>query len=66
MFSKIGEIGWIFWLVVFQSFSTEIFGHGMLLKPVSRSSRWRYDARAPTNFNDNELFCGGFSVSDPI
>lgn len=37
-------------------------GHGMMLKPVSRSSRWRYDSSAPTNYNDNELFCGGATV----
>ncbi|XP_017846858.1 uncharacterized protein LOC108602983 [Drosophila busckii] len=37
----------------------EIWGHGMMLDPPSRSSRWRFDATAPHNWNDNELFCGG-------
>lgn len=39
------------------------YSHGMLLEPVARSSRWRYDTTAPNNFEDNELFCGGFTVS---
>ncbi|EDW96121.2 uncharacterized protein LOC6535786 [Drosophila yakuba] len=37
----------------------QIDGHGMMLSPPSRSSRWRYDGSAPQNWNDNELFCGG-------
>lgn len=37
-------------------------GHGMLMNPVSRSSRWRFNASAPINYNDNENFCGGFDV----
>lgn len=39
------------------------YSHGMLLDPVARGSRWRYDTSAPSNFEDNELFCGGFTVS---
>lgn len=39
------------------------YSHGMLLDPVARGSRWRYDTTAPSNFEDNELFCGGFTVS---
>lgn len=50
-------------LAVFLLNVRESEGHGMLLSPVSRGSRWRYDSKAPTNFNDNELYCGGFSVS---
>lgn len=37
-------------------------GHARLLDPVSRGSLWRYDNRAPANYNDNQLFCGGFWV----
>ncbi|KAL5274197.1 hypothetical protein ACFFRR_000768 [Megaselia abdita] len=37
-------------------------GHGMMLKPVSRSSRWRYDSSAPADYSDNEKFCGGTFV----
>lgn len=39
-----------------------ILGHGMLLDPVNRSSRWRYDSTAKRNYDDNGLFCGGFAV----
>lgn len=43
-------------------------GHGYMLDPPMRSSMWRVDNRnrfptAPVNNNDNQLFCGGSSVS---
>ncbi|KAM8706034.1 hypothetical protein ACLKA7_010340 [Drosophila subpalustris] len=37
----------------------EIDGHGMMLSPAGRSSRWRYDSTAPKNYDDNGLYCGG-------
>jgi len=37
--------------------------HGRLVKPPSRSSMWRYGFNTPTNYEDNQLFCGGASVS---
>nr|CAI5847827.1 unnamed protein product [Callosobruchus analis] len=40
----------------------EVVTHGMMLQPVSRSSRWRFDPTAPKNYDDNQLFCGGFYV----
>lgn len=43
------------------SFLTEVNSHGMMLDPVSRSSRWRVDRSARANYDDNALFCGGFS-----
>lgn len=39
-----------------------VYGHGMVLDPVNRGSRWRYDSSAPTNYDDNGNFCGGFYV----
>uniref|UniRef100_A0A0K8TUX0 Chitin-binding type-4 domain-containing protein n=2 Tax=Bactrocera latifrons TaxID=174628 RepID=A0A0K8TUX0_BACLA len=39
-----------------------VSGHGMLLDPPGRSSRWRYNSTAPTNYDDNGLNCGGMSV----
>jgi hypothetical protein len=40
-------------------------GHGYMIDPPSRSSVWRlFPGQAPPNYNDNELFCGGFSVHD--
>ncbi|XP_025834194.1 uncharacterized protein LOC108744522 isoform X2 [Agrilus planipennis] len=36
-------------------------GHGRLIEPPSRASAWRYGFDTPHNYNDHELFCGGFS-----
>ncbi|XP_055908634.1 uncharacterized protein LOC129943316 [Eupeodes corollae] len=47
---------------IFLVLINEIHGHGMMLDPVSRSSRWRYDKTAPINYDDNGLFCGGFNA----
>lgn len=35
-------------------------GHGRLIEPPSRSSAWRYGFQTPPNYNDHELYCGGF------
>lgn len=37
-------------------------GHGRLMDPPSRSSLWRAGFNNPPNYDDNQLFCGGFSV----
>lgn len=37
-------------------------GHGMLMDPVNRASRWRFDTSSPRDYNDMEGFCGGFAV----
>lgn len=37
-------------------------GHGMMLSPVARGSRWRYNKSAPIDYDDNAGFCGGFGV----
>ncbi len=37
-------------------------GHGRLMEPPSRSSMWRLGYNTPHNYQDNELFCGGFQV----
>ncbi|XP_076312344.1 uncharacterized protein LOC143225963 [Tachypleus tridentatus] len=34
--------------------------HGYLQDPPSRSSLWRVSFQSPVNYNDNQLFCGGF------
>lgn len=39
-----------------------VAGHGMVLDPVNRSSRWRYDSTAEPNYDDNQLWCGGLGV----
>ncbi|XP_043258560.1 uncharacterized protein LOC122400890 [Colletes gigas] len=36
--------------------------HGRLMDPPSRNSMWRFGYPNPVNYNDNELFCGGYAV----
>lgn len=38
------------------------FGHGMMLEPIGRASRWRIDETAVVNNNDDGLYCGGLAV----
>ncbi|XP_042860647.1 uncharacterized protein LOC122246257 [Penaeus japonicus] len=37
------------------------WAHGRLMEPPSRASAWRLGFGTPTDYNDNEGFCGGFS-----
>ncbi|KAJ8674246.1 hypothetical protein QAD02_005508 [Eretmocerus hayati] len=46
-------------IVLLITLLTEIFGHGMLMDPVSRSSAWRKGFENPINVDDNALYCGG-------
>ncbi|XP_048506013.1 uncharacterized protein LOC105686872 isoform X2 [Athalia rosae] len=39
----------------------DVSGHGRLIEPPSRASMWRYGFDTPHNYNDNELYCGGFT-----
>lgn len=50
-------------VILFVVFVGEVWGHGMVLDPPNRSSLWRFDEKAPVNYNDNENFCGGYAVS---
>ncbi|KAF2898910.1 hypothetical protein ILUMI_07266, partial [Ignelater luminosus] len=36
-------------------------GHGRLMDPPARNSMWRFGFPNPVNYNDNELFCGGWA-----
>ncbi|XP_042873807.1 uncharacterized protein LOC122254270 [Penaeus japonicus] len=36
-------------------------GHGRLIEPPSRSSAWRYGFNTPPNYNDHEIYCGGYA-----
>ncbi|KAK7068510.1 hypothetical protein SK128_018800 [Halocaridina rubra] len=36
-------------------------GHGRLIEPPSRSTAWRYGFNTPHNYNDHEIYCGGYS-----
>lgn len=44
------------------SIPLSVSGHGMVLEPVNRASRWKFNDSAPINFDDNGLFCGGYQV----
>ncbi|RWS22379.1 uncharacterized protein B4U80_07789 [Leptotrombidium deliense] len=43
-------------------FIEDVFTHGRLIDPPSRSTAWRYGFKTPVNYNDHELFCGGFQI----
>lgn len=42
-------------------FAREATSHGRLIEPPSRATMWRYGFDTPPNYNDHELYCGGFS-----
>lgn len=39
-----------------------IVAHGTVHEPVARQTRWRLTNRPPRNYNDVELWCGGFDL----
>ncbi|XP_033216760.1 uncharacterized protein LOC117172708 [Belonocnema kinseyi] len=40
---------------------SEVSAHGRLIEPPSRASMWRFGFGTPENYNDHELYCGGYS-----
>ena len=34
--------------------------HGRLMDPPSRNAMWRFGFPNPVNYDDNEVFCGGY------
>lgn len=53
---------WQFVLIVFLAHAIIVCnGHGRLIEPPSRSSAFRYGFATPPNYNDHELYCGGFT-----
>lgn len=46
-------------VLVVAVFLSEVAGHGMVMDPVNRGSRWRIDGSDPKNYNDNANYCGG-------
>ncbi|XP_017019684.1 uncharacterized protein [Drosophila kikkawai] len=54
----------IVWICLFFSISFSILycdAHGRLIEPPSRASAWRYGFQTPPDYNDHELYCGGFT-----
>uniref|UniRef100_A0A336M0I6 CSON009299 protein n=1 Tax=Culicoides sonorensis TaxID=179676 RepID=A0A336M0I6_CULSO len=41
---------------------SDVKGHGRLIEPPSRASAWRYGFDTPPNYNDHELYCGGYTT----
>jgi len=39
-----------------------VAGHGRLLEPPSRGSMWRFGFKNPPNYDDNQIWCGGFGA----
>jgi len=58
MDNKIKFLVWLMLVNVFDGIS----GHGMIMDPVNRASRWRIDNSTPRDYNDMEGFCGGYPV----
>lgn len=52
----------IAFVLVIVAFADRISGHGMLIDPANRASRWRILGSGPVDYNDMEGFCGGFQV----
>lgn len=56
-----------FKLIAFSVFAlcvSYVLGHGMVLDPPNRSSMWRFFPEEEANYDDTEMFCGGFGVSN--
>ena len=47
--------------MIFLFLSAKVSSHGRLISPPGRSTAWRFGFDTPINYNDNELFCGGFA-----
>lgn len=39
----------------------QVSGHGRLMDPPARNTMWRFGFPNPVNYNDNELYCGGYA-----
>lgn len=39
-----------------------VSGHGYTEEPPSRSSMWRFGFQTPVNYDDSQLWCGGYQV----
>ncbi|KAF2357598.1 hypothetical protein FHG87_011648 [Trinorchestia longiramus] len=50
-------------LLILWTLVTSSRSHGRLVDPPSRGTMWRLGFHTPPDYNDHELFCGGFEVS---
>lgn len=43
----------------------DVVGHGMMLEPPNRSSMWRFNITGSiTDYDDDQNYCGGLTVSN--
>ena len=61
--SKLKNMAVLFWITILCCSMECVQGHGILMEPPGRSSAWRVGFNTPKNYDDNALYCGGFSVS---
>ena len=50
-------------LLGFLALMERVNGHGIMSVPPMRSSMWRYGFLTPINYDDGQLWCGGYGVS---
>lgn len=63
MFNQNGH--WIFIeiMIITLMLATKSYQHGKMMEPPARNSAWRAGFPTHIDYNDNELFCGGLTVS---
>jgi len=49
-------------LTLMVTLAPSALGHGRLMDPPARNAMWRAGYPNPVNYNDNELYCGGFII----
>ncbi|XP_014218802.1 uncharacterized protein LOC106647062 [Copidosoma floridanum] len=62
MFKLNSRVFLISYLLCHLTSNRNVSGHGRLMDPPARNSMWRFGFPNPVNYNDNELFCGGYAV----
>ena len=53
-------------LIVFLMSLERVNSHGYMSVPPMRSSMWRYNFSTPINYDDGQLWCGGYGVSQNV
>merc|ERR1711884_492951 len=38
-----------------------VWGHGYVMDPPGRASAWRFGFNTPTNYDDDQMYCGSYS-----
>lgn len=60
-FNVVQNVQFIAVALILSSYMIDVCsGHGRLIEPPSRSSAFRFGFPTPPNYNDHELYCGGF------